>query len=663
MENLNIKNKTFCITGASGAIGSKVVEMLSNYDCNLKILSRKPYFPSSKKIKSFIGDLSNPILNLHPFIEDCDYLINCAAELSQVKLMKQVNVDSIYRLQTAINKSFKFKKKIHWIQLSSCGVYGSGNTLVDNIEKLINEDTVPNPQNEYEKTKLAADKILISLSKKNIIDLTILRPSNVITEKQEHNIFFKLNRLIKKNLFLRNSKNSIATYVHIDDLVNSIFVIICNQKSKNNIYNLSSNCNWNKIVDRIADLNKVKISNISINYRFLITPLVILRFLFGKFFYTPTLLTFGLNNYFLSTKIEKTLNFQLKKLLPDNVENFFSVKNNSKQKFSFSEKKLDFKKLKDLSLQTTDNILVSVVMSVYNGEKYLAKSIESILSQTMKNFEFIIINDGSTDSSLKIIQNYSQKDHRIKIIDKSNTGITHSLNCGIDIAQGDWVARMDADDVSDKNRLMEQYLRGVADDSLALIGSSCFEIDKSDKKLKYYDYPENHEDLKNNLESIKRYFPHSSYFIRTKFLKQINGYNLRMIRSQDYDLSLRLSNLGKITSISKPLIYLRRHKNSISFNDRDNKGLIYPRLSLVNYYIKEMGMSGPLDDSVSEKNFLSLHNIIKSQYNLKSSKIFSEIIKIIINKNRYNFFSNQMFSIIYKNEILDKWFKMSFTQN
>ena len=85
MENLNIKNKTFCITGANGAIGSKVVEMLSNYDCNLKILSRKPYFPSSKKIKSFIGDLSNPILNLHPFIEDCDYLINCAAELSQVK--------------------------------------------------------------------------------------------------------------------------------------------------------------------------------------------------------------------------------------------------------------------------------------------------------------------------------------------------------------------------------------------------------------------------------------------------------------------------------------------------------------------------------------------------------------------------------------------------
>ena len=623
--------------------------MLLNYDCNIKVLSRKPYLSSSKKIKSFVGDLSNPILDLQPFVENCDYLINCAAELNQFELMKSVNVDSINRLLTAINKNFKSKKKkLHWIQLSSCGVYGSSYKLFENEETLVSEDTIANPQNEYEKTKLDADKILISSGKKNIIDFTILRPSNVIGEKIETNIFFKLNRIIKKKLLLKNSENSIATYVHLDDLVGAIYTIMCNQKSKNNIYNLSLNCNWNKIIDKIANLNKTKLLNFSINYKFIIIPLVFLRIIFGKFFYVPTLLTFGKKNNFLSTKIEKSLNFKFKKLLPDNIEKFLSIKKNTKEKIKPLHKKLNFENLKELTVQTSHNILVSVIMPVYNGEKYLEKSIQSILSQTMKNFEFIIVNDGSTDTSLKIIQNYSKKDSRIKIINKSNSGITHSLNCGIDIAQGDWVARMDADDISDKNRLMEQYLRGATDDSLVLIGSSCFEIDRFDKKLKYYKYPENHEDLKNNLESMKRYFPHSSYFIRTKILKKINGYNLRMIRSQDYDLSLRLSDLGNITSIPKPLILLRRHDKSISFNDRDNKGLIYPRLSLVNYYLNFMGLSGPLDEAVSNKNFFTLFKTIKNQYNLKSSKMFSKIIQAIINKNRYNFFPTNYFQFAIK---------------
>ena len=97
-------------------------------------------------------------------------------------------------------------------------------------------------------------------------------------------------------------------------------------------------------------------------------------------------------------------------------------------------------------------------MAVFNGEKFLAKSIESILCQTLKNFEFIIVNDGSTDSSLKIIEEFS-KDSRIRVINKLNTGLTHSLNCAIDIARGDWIARIDSDDIAAKNRLMEQYLR------------------------------------------------------------------------------------------------------------------------------------------------------------------------------------------------------------
>ena len=98
--------------------------------------------------------------------------------------------------------------------------------------------------------------------------------------------------------------------------------------------------------------------------------------------------------------------------------------------------------------------LISVIMSVYNCEKYVSQAIESILNQSYSNFEFVIINDGSTDSSLEIIKKHQHKDSRIILIDQQNIGLTKSLNKGIHIAKGDYIARMDADDISLLYRFM-----------------------------------------------------------------------------------------------------------------------------------------------------------------------------------------------------------------
>ena len=101
------------------------------------------------------------------------------------------------------------------------------------------------------------------------------------------------------------------------------------------------------------------------------------------------------------------------------------------------------------------NPLVSILMPVYNSEKYLREAIKSILNQTFTNFELIIINDGSTDNSLKIIKSF--KDNRIKIIkNKGNLGLIKTLNKGIDLAQGKYIARMDADDIAMPKRLEKQ---------------------------------------------------------------------------------------------------------------------------------------------------------------------------------------------------------------
>ena len=98
--------------------------------------------------------------------------------------------------------------------------------------------------------------------------------------------------------------------------------------------------------------------------------------------------------------------------------------------------------------------LISVIMSVYNCEKYVSQSIESIINQTYSHFEFIIINDGSTDNSLTIIKKYEKIDSRIILIDQKNLGLTKSLNKGINIAKGDYIARMDSDDISLLDRFM-----------------------------------------------------------------------------------------------------------------------------------------------------------------------------------------------------------------
>ena len=103
-----------------------------------------------------------------------------------------------------------------------------------------------------------------------------------------------------------------------------------------------------------------------------------------------------------------------------------------------------------------NNILVSVILPVYNAQKYLEEAIESIINQTYTNFEFIIIDDGSGDNSLNIINKYQKQDSRILVITRENKGLVYTLNEGINQAKGKYIARMDADDISLSNRFEKQ---------------------------------------------------------------------------------------------------------------------------------------------------------------------------------------------------------------
>ena len=204
------------------------------------------------------------------------------------------------------------------------------------------------------------------------------------------------------------------------------------------------------------------------------------------------------------------------------------------------------------------NPKISVVMSIYNGEKHLRESIESILNQTFTDFEFIIVNDGSTDGSLEIIESY--KDSRIRIIDnEENIGLTKSLNKAIKKARGKYIARHDADDISLPTRLELQHEYLEKHPEVALLGTGIYVInemgDEIEKRIM-------HPNPKKSLLKGNR-FIHGSVMFRKSLIDELGAYNETLRYSQDYELWLRLSKKYNMRNLTSPLYKLRMHRSSI----------------------------------------------------------------------------------------------------
>ena len=201
---------------------------------------------------------------------------------------------------------------------------------------------------------------------------------------------------------------------------------------------------------------------------------------------------------------------------------------------------------------------ISVIMSVYNEERHLRASIESILNQTFTDFEFIIVNDGSTDASLEIIMSYN--DGRIQIVNnEENSGLTKSLNKAIKKAHGEYIARQDADDISLPSRLELQHEFLEKHPEVALIGTGIYVIDEKGDKLEKRIM---HPNPKTSLLKGNR-FIHGSVMFRKSVIDELGAYNETLKYSQDYELWLRMSKKYDVRNLTTPLYKLRMHKGSI----------------------------------------------------------------------------------------------------
>jgi glycosyltransferase involved in cell wall biosynthesis len=210
------------------------------------------------------------------------------------------------------------------------------------------------------------------------------------------------------------------------------------------------------------------------------------------------------------------------------------------------------------------NPLVSVIMSVYNGERFLRESIDSILNQTYKNFEFIIINDGSTDRTSEILNSYY--DERIKVINQSNQGLTKSLNKGIKLSKGTFLARQDADDISLPERLKEQVEFLESHPEIALVGTFAMFIDILGKDVKMCrEVPTDSDTIKRDLLESNCFY-HGSVMLRKSIIDADLIYDESLQFYQDYDLWLRISEKFNVSNIPKILYKVRRHPKGVSRN-------------------------------------------------------------------------------------------------
>jgi glycosyltransferase involved in cell wall biosynthesis len=207
---------------------------------------------------------------------------------------------------------------------------------------------------------------------------------------------------------------------------------------------------------------------------------------------------------------------------------------------------------------------ISVIMGAYNGGLYIRPAIDSILEQTFRDLEFIIINDGSLDNTREIIVEYAKKDSRIVFVDnKKNIGLTRSLNEGLKIAKGKFIARMDADDISLPQRLERQVKFFESNKNAGAIGSWYYIINEKGKIIKNCQPP-------TSIIQIKKAFLnsapiiHSSLMIRKKALEDVGFYDVEFRYAQDRDLLLRIAKGYELMVVPEYLVEYRNNKDSIS---------------------------------------------------------------------------------------------------
>lgn len=241
-------------------------------------------------------------------------------------------------------------------------------------------------------------------------------------------------------------------------------------------------------------------------------------------------------------------------------------------------------------LSTETPALVSVIMPCFNSEKTLKQAVDSVLNQTFQSFELIVVDDGSTDNSYKILTEFAYKDSRVKVFkNEKNLGLMITLNKAISLASSDYLARLDSDDEMLPTRLEKQKKFLDENPDIAAVGSWYFFMGRSITQDILFKLPVTPEDIQRDILK-ENPICHPSVMMRKSLLQEVGGYRSEFKNSEDYDLWLRLTKTYKVANIPEPLI---RYRLSLGGNSiaRQHEMRIFHELAKESYLHPEKPLS------------------------------------------------------------------------
>ena len=221
--------------------------------------------------------------------------------------------------------------------------------------------------------------------------------------------------------------------------------------------------------------------------------------------------------------------------------------------------------------------VISVIMTSHNHEDFIREAVESILNQSFSDFEFLIIDDGSTDATPDIVQNYARKDHRVKLVRIDHGGQSCALNMAVLLAQGDYLAVMDSDDVSLPDRLETQYA-WIRENNCALCGS---QVETFGDEQKLYWYPESREAV--CVEQLFRVAMIQGTMMMRSNIARENPYR-KDIKLMDYEWPTRISFRYRLGNVPKVLLKRRRHGNQTSVLHSEQCAKEFSRIHFQYFY-------------------------------------------------------------------------------
>ncbi|MBW6482147.1 MAG: glycosyltransferase [Vicingaceae bacterium] len=223
------------------------------------------------------------------------------------------------------------------------------------------------------------------------------------------------------------------------------------------------------------------------------------------------------------------------------------------------------------------NSLVSIIIPCYNAEKYIAETIQSVINQTYSNWEIVVVNDGSTDNSATILNQFSEKDNRIQLINKSNSGVSDTRNKGLEVANGEFITFLDADDVWHITNL-EKKVNFLISTGYDVVYSYCQLIDEYAEPIDSILKGENNLKIENFLSLKANYnTAPSGVLFKKEVLQKIGGFDVNLSNNADQDILIQvLANGFKIGVVSEVLWNYRIHAENMSKNvDLLEKDSIY----------------------------------------------------------------------------------------